>query len=510
MIPPSTSVEVDSTYCPRCLTYCDVASASSGFCQVDLETASSVISCKDCPVCFSPLAVSIDADDASDERHLICHYLCGHCKWSSRECGVTSNADELIDYRTNVNDPSNEAELEKQRQKVIAEASKQLECCLRDTLVSKNRVCDDLFTSLTNMWSKKEKDEARRQRLRLGADKSDAQRGKVWSLDVLEQSLEEKRNKLASAYSSDRVLTCTTSDEEKEDGIMKTVATNSDLPTSQQVSAQMVVTNITPRCRSDLLPLPVPFRARVSRRCLAEQAAGKTGILVKPKLNPLEGDSSLRAGHGQWFKKDSSAVNSVPRVQICSYGKDLTGKKYALLIKVRNPTLSMIRLRFSSPVLQGSGENGFIDERELQNVPVDPFSQTFVNARVGSLSIQSYTPMDWLELENTEDMFLDVRSGQDEDPSEVREWEASSVIGAPGNGKTFRILATRKDSAWVEMVTTVESDPDLALTETKLAIPMGLQIEVGNGSWEASLIKRHELPEGEIDIVTLNLVAFLD
>lgn len=445
---------------------------------------------------------------------MICHYLCGHCKWSSLECGVTSNADKLMEYRTNRGDPGNEAELEKQRQIVIVQVSKELERCLRQRLVSKNQACDDVFKSLTNMWSQKEKDGERRRRLGLGADKDDTNtKGQTWSLDVLEQTLRERRDKLASLYVSTKGTACTIAGVEKDVSEHKTSTTSSDLPTTQQAAAQMIITSTTPQHRSDLLPLPVSFRARVSRRCLAEQAAGKTGILVKPKLNPLEGDSSLRAGHGQWFKKDASATNSVPRVQVCSYGKNSAGQKYAVLMKVRNPTLSMIRLRFSSPDLSGNNKGGCIDERELQNIPIDPFSQTFVNARVGVQSSEnSFAPTDWIELENAEDMFLDMGSGEEEDPDTVRDWEASSALDAAGDEScsTFRVITSRKDTAWVEMITAIESDKDEALEKSHLAIPLGMQIEVGNGSWDASLIKKRELPEGEIDVVTLNIVALLD
>jgi hypothetical protein len=48
-----------------------------------------------------------------------------------------------------------------------------------------------------------------------------------------------------------------------------------------------------PRSKQDLLPLPIPLRVRTSRRCRAELAEGRPGILLKPKLNPLEGDTSL-------------------------------------------------------------------------------------------------------------------------------------------------------------------------------------------------------------------------
>ena len=505
--PPSTSVEVDSVYCPRCLTYCDAASASLGFCQVDLESSSSAISCKDCPICFSPLAVSIDEvtldRGTSDKKHFVCHYLCGFCKWSSQECGVTSDADKLIDYQT---DPLKEPDLEKQRQIVITEVTKQLERCLRKKLENKNNICDDVFKSLSNMWAQKERDMERRCRLGLEIDTSDANLTlQSWSLEALEQSLDEKKKTLDGQYTVDEKLTSSII-EANSDQSDSTLKTSDNVPlTSQQVAAQMVITSASPRLRSDLLPLPLSFRARVSRRCLAEQAAGKTGILVKPKLNPLEGDTSLRAGHGQWFKKDSSAVNSVPRVQICRYGKDADSQKYTMLLKVRNPTLSNIRLRFLHPDIPGD-----ISERELQKVPLDPFSQRFVNARMCEPK-DSLTSTEWMNLENAEDLFLDMGKEQEEDPIEVLHWEPSTVFDSSDDDtvSTLRILTTRKDTAWVEMIYSVGFDLDSVPDDNYLAFSIGLQIEVGNGSWDASLIKKRDLPEDENDIVTLNIVALL-
>ncbi|KAL7487088.1 hypothetical protein ACHAW6_012681 [Cyclotella cf. meneghiniana] len=537
VIPPSTSVEVDSAYCPRCLTYCDVASASLGFCQVDLdsESSSSAVSCKDCPVCFSPLAISIDAAgpidaSAGDSTRLICHYLCGHCQWSSQECGVTSNADKLLELRNDQPDQVRENDLEKQRQMVIADASKRLELCLRQKLESKNRVGDQLFQSLSEIWKQKEKDKERKRRLGLGAlDKSNANNltnEMSWSLASLEQSLEERRKDRASLLTHSISSTGPIKHDANKSNIEAVgdqgVGTSNSkpvvIPTAQQVAAQMAVTTATPSLRSDLLPLPVPFHARVSRRCLAEQAAGKTGILVKPKLNPLEGDSSLRAGHGQWYKKDSSAVHVVPRVQICRHGSDSTRQRYAVLLKVRNPTLSMVRLRFSSPSFSKPGDCApgeqisTIPERELQNIPIDPFKETFVNARICSpSSTESLVPTEWLVLEHAEDLFLDMGKGQEEDPTEVRDWDASLALDSLGHCiSEFHVLATRKDTAWVELVLSTDSNTeDIHPNKCYLAIPIAMQIEVGNGSWDGSLIKKRDLPKENIDFVTLNLVALL-
>jgi hypothetical protein len=149
----------------------------------------------------------------------------------------------------------------------------------------------------------------------------------------------------------------------------------------------------------------------------------------------------------------------------------------------------------------------------LEKIPIGPFNQTFVNARaIPASSIGSLTPTDWVELENAEDMFLDMGTGQEEDPPLVRDWEASAAFDAlnDGNCSTLRIVASQKDTAWVELLAMAESSPKQASAGiSHLAIPFGIQIEVGNGSWEASLIKKQDLP-GVVDMVTLNVAALLD
>eukprot|EP00579_Thalassiosira_antarctica_P017101 CAMPEP_0201945442 /NCGR_PEP_ID=MMETSP0903-20130614/53904_1 /ASSEMBLY_ACC=CAM_ASM_000552 /TAXON_ID=420261 /ORGANISM="Thalassiosira antarctica, Strain CCMP982" /LENGTH=562 /DNA_ID=CAMNT_0048488509 /DNA_START=13 /DNA_END=1701 /DNA_ORIENTATION=+ len=518
VIPPSTTVEIDSAYCPRCLTFCDAASASSGVCKKDAG------GCKDCPVCFSPVSLSIDENTADPDANgrLVCHYLCGHCQWSSRECGVTSNADKLLEYPSSDEmDASKENEAEKQRGIIIAEASKELELCLRQRINERNKEGDALFNSITKMWAQREQEEGRRKRMQVetistkgGIDNG----GKSWSVDKLEQSLLEKKKDLDSPY---------TDDKEGSDPAMEVMKSDDTtdipmkVPTAQQMAAQMTLTTTTPQSRSDLLPLSVTYRTRVSRRCRAELAAGRTGILVKPKLNPLEGDTSLRAGHGQWWKKDSSAVHVVPRVQLCRHGADPTSHKYAVLLKVKNPTLNMIRLRLSGPSIpekesdEVTESSLLIHPRELENILVDPFTETFVQGRLCTPEATTLlAPTDFFELDPADDPFLDIGKGREEDPSEVRDWDAMSTLGALGEGDTsqMRVVATQGDTAWVELVfCNVSSGGEVSSDDAKkyLAVPLALQIEVGNGSWEASLIKRRDLPEEERDLVTLNLVTLL-
>lgn len=524
VIPPSTTVEVDSAYCPRSLIFCDASSASSGL-QKDGG-------CKDCPICFSPVSFSIDKNVSLTSEgaitHLVCSYLCGHCQWSSRECGVTSNADKLLEYTTPDDvDIEKKKELEKQRGLAIAEISKELESCLQQRIMEKNKVGDDLFNAITTMWAQREQDEQRRKRMVIGTTQTkggiDDSSGESWSLQTLERSLLKKKMELDASNSTPEKEGTLTSFQDNDDKMAgDTTGNPKDIPTANQIAAQMTLTTTTPQSRSDLFPLPVSYRARVSRRCRAELAAGRTGILVKPKLNPLEGDTSLRAGHGQWWKKDSSAVHVVPRVQLCRHGADTKTQKYAALMKVKNPTLNMIRLRLSGPSdleeEKTEGEDTStsfpqIDEHELENILVDPFTETFVQGVLcNPESMVSLTPTDFFVLEPADDPFLDIGKGKEEEPPAVKDWDATSTLDSMDDSNTsqLKLVATRGDTAWVELILCNATAEDFSSNVNKyLALPLALQIEVGNGSWEASLIKRRDLPDEEQDLVTLSLVTLL-
>lgn len=346
------------------------------------------------------------------------------------------------------------------------------------------------------------------------APKSDISRGgQSWCWKNIEQSLSDKKKELDSPYTHDKEgadPATITIESKSNDG----KSTEKIITTPQQIAAQMAITTTTPQFRSDLFPLPVPYRTKVSRRCRAELAEGRTGILIKPKLNPLEGDSSLRAGHGQWWKKDSSAVHVVPRVQLCRHGSDPTKQKYAALLKVKNPTLNMIRLRLSGWSVASEDDEGMssppIDCRELQNVLLEPFAESFVHGHLCTPKVvASLTPTDFFVLDPADDPFLDIGKGQEEDPFGVRSWDAMSTIAfGDGGASHLRVAATRGDTALIELVLCL-TPADERASSGYLGVPITMQIEVGNGSWEASLIKRRDLPEAEKDLVALHLVTLL-
>eukprot|EP00978_Attheya_sp_CCMP212_P001219 scaffold2550_cov48-Attheya_sp.AAC.2 len=158
-----------------------------------------------------------------------------------------------------------------------------------------------------------------------------------WSMETLEQQLKDRNEQQIVTSNAARCLTV---------GNVKETVISS--VTHEQIPRQSVLSPKLPMTADELLPIPIALRAKKSRRCRAELAAGRPGILVKPKQNPLEGDSSLRSGHGQWWKKDSSAIHAVPRVRVVQGGSNFEGN-HVFLLQVKNPTLGPVRLRFHKP-----------------------------------------------------------------------------------------------------------------------------------------------------------------
>ena len=129
----------------------------------------------------------------------------------------------------------------------------------------------------------------------------------AWSVEALEASLKERKKypvdekfetKLQLPLSRISLLS-------KSDETTTPTGLDDSLKEVSPVALQLQALN-RPNpllTRAELLPLPIPLRPRQSRRCRAELAEERPGILLKPKLNPVEGDSSLRSGHGQWYKK---------------------------------------------------------------------------------------------------------------------------------------------------------------------------------------------------------------
>lgn len=327
---PSTSSDVDSAYCPQCLTSWDVStafSASKGRCCKPISSSQEQgVGCVSCPECSGILVVSVitkacwkslDSDgisrcDDAEYSH-ICVYKCGYCHWDSSECNLFQTFD--INFQ---DEPGNASSGDEK----MTSASIQLQHKLSERLEMKEET--ESFSQLCRAWQdrmeKLAKIKKRMNLLHGESGSSGSHRGMIsnnittkkekkdntgqskWSVEALENSIEQRRKYMTEEMNKNI------------SAVKHSVLTiNDDIPLASKSSDRIAVLDPIQESRQQTLssstshthalPVPLYLRPRAVRRCVKELEAGRPGILVKPKVNPLEGDSSLRYGHGQWFKK---------------------------------------------------------------------------------------------------------------------------------------------------------------------------------------------------------------
>jgi hypothetical protein len=306
-------------------------------------------------------------------------------------------------------------------------------------------------------------------------------------------------------------------------------------------------------------PIPRSFNVRYSYRSKKDVLIyHRPGIVLKPKLNPLDGDSSTShtsAMIGQWYRKDSSAIYTIPQVQVVKERYDDSAKtngqkKHYFLLQVSNPTLGPIRVRLLLNQSTSSFELKYKDEfshwndegidvdetiatATFRNVLLDPLRRVLTDEIHIDLSISQSTASEnstpTIELQSMEDSILldypgtatatNIISTNRESnernaiPDVVKLWGLDKTDNSSKNN-SLRFVAQNSSTAWYELSVinsvirrpspvdaTSENTP--SSTASSYGIPMVLEIDIGNGSWESSLIP----VDKENDAVRLDLTV---
>lgn len=312
---PSTITQVDSAFCPQCLSFHDASSAAQlGYCPKP--------SCVRCPACQSILS-------CRKIEGLFC-YVCGQCDWKSTQCNLTVDA-------SNISNSEGEIPKEEVEQAVTKLAELLTE---RRQAGGARKAAEAHYKQVVAGYETILKPEALSSKT--SARTTIKKGGEAWSVEDLEASMKVKQEALMAAGDNHNSLFPPVEHIDLNDKQEPTkIDPNLAKLSLSCLSLQAINTFAPCRTMMDLLPLAVPLRARKSRRCRAELADGKPGILVKPKLNPLEGDSSLRTGHGQWWKKVCMKQNTYEYICAGRFGSDLLGGLREIVLKL-----------FDSPMFQ--------------------------------------------------------------------------------------------------------------------------------------------------------------
>ena len=226
--------------------------------------------------------------------------------------------------------------------------------------------------------------------------------------------------------------------------------------------------------------------------------------------------SSLSSSHFCAIQ-DSSAIHVVPRLRVVRYGSTDT-QQHAFLLKVTNPTLGLVRLQISVSMSYG-GEPYWEDETNTNPLMDHLLAETVSNKHVNVLLLRPASPSDsvkseMVDVESAEDTLVDIGKVR-EIPEPVLQWDAEKAIAAEPPSldalqdnqaviSSVKLLANNAGSAWFQLICGTKLS-DNKKQNLFRAIPLSLQIEVGNGSWESSLIQA-KTESAEKDLVSFDVV----
>eukprot|EP01083_Nonionella_stella_P117344 349577_1 len=127
-------------------------------------------------------------------------------------------------------------------------------------------------------------------------EKKDNASSSKWSVEALEHSITQRRQYITEEVNKN-IPSVTHSILTIHDDIQLDSSSSDRISVLDPIQMARQETVSSSSSHTHALPVPLCLRPRVVRRCVKELEAGRPGILVKPKVNPLEGDSSLRYGH---------------------------------------------------------------------------------------------------------------------------------------------------------------------------------------------------------------------
>ncbi|ETV97063.1 hypothetical protein H310_09887 [Aphanomyces invadans] len=140
-----------------------------------------------------------------------------------------------------------------------------------------------------------------------------------WKMEDLEMKLKETLSTAASAVDATLVEKCRLKVPQHERfhsvDAVKAAQTHDMAVVSTLAQRNLCTPLLQSRDVSALFPSRPDLRVKRSWRCVESMASGAPGILVKPQINPMTGDSSMVVA-ASWWKKASLAIHVVPSITI--------------------------------------------------------------------------------------------------------------------------------------------------------------------------------------------------
>jgi hypothetical protein len=195
-------------------------------------------------------------------------------------------------------------------------------------------------------------------------------------------------------------------------------------------------------------------------------------------------------------------VHSMPQVRVAQT-KELDGG-HVLLLKISNPTIGDVRLRFTASSYQGEPDFDNAEHKtstRLANIIVDPLTQEHVSADLHTEQLKDLQPTPTIVLHSDEESIMDFGNRARQLPDFVRNWNPKPV-----SDTSLIFIGQSSSTAWLELSLKETGNTE---SNSNMALPLALQIEVGDGSWETSLIPVDPLGDDTTNTVSFDLVIVM-
>ena len=280
--PRNVIEEIESYYCPQCLENFPSSEAMSFRARCPRGE------CFTCAICSSP---SLPTEEKG--RY---YFSCKMCRWNSIKSGLVGDSEPNLVALALSREQGPQVQyvryITKELQKSLQDQEKKIVLRKRLSGRSTASVRSAIFLKIASLEHGKAPDNF----------------GKWRVADV-----EERLNQQSSAPGG-VVVESTKSGEGKKNGdhrVSRVAVEKVDPPWLSKIESKAAD-------QFSEMPHRTRLRSKKSYRCRVMFSLGYPGILLKSHINPLTGDSSMRAHMGNWFKKSSFARSFIPRLTVRS------------------------------------------------------------------------------------------------------------------------------------------------------------------------------------------------
>ncbi|KAG6613693.1 dynactin light chain p62 subunit [Phytophthora cinnamomi] len=338
--------------------------------------------CFSCPACETALSTAFHE---SKQRFF---FLCAHCRWDSLELGLADDDPDALVMTA----------ITRERQAAHEDVFQALHSHYStlsssssggNTLASasgaafgRSSSLQLLADSMKELQREHQMKKFRLQRMaEMGGWKYDQALAKVQEKEqwLLEQRREHQWPELQKQLSALQTQGTSWGDDtpEKTRETLEKLAQKSEMGEVSTLHQRLLNPLDQSREADRLFPSRPLLRVKRTWRCVESIERGTAGILVKPQISPMSGDSSLPVS-ASWFKKANLAAQYVPVVtfQRLPYRAEAGGDVDCILL-VENPLDDAIRITFRSAPATETGEesteNGQVVLQDLTPIVVGPY-----------------------------------------------------------------------------------------------------------------------------------------